>query len=659
MQTDRFPENTRSKFKSYIDINHFKNIKEQNIEVAVKSVMYENKVLFKKLYHKPMDPDVVILKKFPSEEFSLTNNIQFNKNMIVLPIKSSEINESTMCEDYVFDMRKKDNELRLDKIVFKGSHEKFSSVNIVAEDGEGMTYLIQMIFVVDQTVKSNSEFSELLEYIYKNRIFTKDVVSQRFSDDIIILFGEQLSHIMKIKEGNRTKRYENLLNLFDCDVTDQFKSTIDKRLKNNRKIMKYLFMLLENKSKQIYTRWNIAQLYSELNILKQDVLGLRTTIADYSIRGNKFDRITSVWNASTLKNEIVQVNFKNPLYFKTSKERLSNASFEIVDFATEEQPYFGIGSPTYIHCLVRGIENSNMKQPFNVLLDSNCGESKKLFPQNTATDFKIKLAERISFNRNWKVSLQSLFLSNKLFNISGEMFNFKCEEKIKLDDYEKVKQHYKKEKNDGLKREWKRCFASMKENRSSNTSPFLTCRKGVEITSGCYSTVDELIEVIQADWEKNNFNLTIKVVDQRIKIENKNKELFDITLEISPYLSYALGFTEELDINSSSIFRIRDPVTSTYDPKLAVFTPKYLIICCDIVDDTIFSGEHVKLLRMVVNNTAKNEEIISFEFLHHDFVPLCVKEFSTIHIMITDVAGNPILTNSISPTYLQLVFANV
>ena len=56
-----------------------------------------------------------------------------------------------------------------------------------------------------------------------------------------------------------------------------------------------------------------------------------------------------------LKNEIVQVNFKNPLYFKTSKERLSNANFEIVDFTTEEQPYFGIGSPTYIHCLVRGI----------------------------------------------------------------------------------------------------------------------------------------------------------------------------------------------------------------------------------------------------------------------------------------------------------------
>ena len=58
---------------------------------------------------------------------------------------------------------------------------------------------------------------------------------------IIILFGEQLSHIMKIKEGNRTKRYENLLNLFDHNVTDKFESITDKKLKDNKKIMKYLF----------------------------------------------------------------------------------------------------------------------------------------------------------------------------------------------------------------------------------------------------------------------------------------------------------------------------------------------------------------------------------------------------------------------------------
>ena len=353
MQTDRFPENSRSKFKSYIDINHLKNIPDQNIEVAVKSIMYENSVSFKKFYMKPMNPDVVILQKFPSEQFSLGHNIQFSANMKILPMQESEIKKPTNFEDYVFDLRENDNELGIDKMVFRGCHEKFSSINIIAEDSEHKTYIIQMIFVVDQIVKSNSELSDLLEYISNNRIFKKIVNPTH--DNKIVLFGEQLSHTMKIKEGNLTKRYESLFNLVDSDFNDQFESIINKRLNDKEKILKYLFMLLHNKSKQMYVRWNITQLYSELNILKQDVLGLRTSIADYSIRGSKFDRITSVWNASSLKNEIVQVNFKNPLYFKTDKERLSNANFEIVDFTTEEQPYFGIGSPTYIHCLVRGI----------------------------------------------------------------------------------------------------------------------------------------------------------------------------------------------------------------------------------------------------------------------------------------------------------------
>ena len=656
MQTDRFPENTRSKFKSNIDINHFKNISDKNLEVAVKSIMYDSKVSHKKFYYKPTKPDIVILKKYQENEFSLTKNIQYNKNMVILPLQSDDIQSFRNFEDYVFDMRKNTNELGMNELVFKGSHQKFSSINILTEDDQDITYLIQMIFLDDQTIKTNLELNQLLEYIYTNNIFFKNVQESKLldNDNVLMLFGEQLSHTMYIKAGNIVKRYSNLLNLINEESLIEQKFDIKKE-----KIIKYLHTLVKNESQQLYTRWEQTQLYSELNVLKQDILGLRTSIADFSIRGNKFDRITSIWNASTFKDDIVKIDFKNPAFFKTSKEKLSNANFEIVNFITEEQPYFGIGSPTYVHCIVRVIENSNMKQPFNVLLDSNCAESKILFPQNTATDFKIKLAERISFNRNWKVSLQSLFLSNKLFNISGEKFNFQCEEKIKHDDYDKVKRFYNL-KDGAAFPKWEKCSSAFKK-KTSKRKPtlFLTCKKGAEITAGCYTKIEELVEVIQDDWEKNYFNLTIKVENQRVKIENKNKELFDITLEISPYLAYALGFTEELDLKSSSIFRINDSVTSQFKSKLSVFTPKYLIICCDIVDDTIFSGEHVKLLRMVVNNTADSKEIISFEFLHHDFVPLGVKEFSTIHITITDVSGSPILTNSISPTYLQLVFANV
>ena len=45
--------------------------------------------------------DVVILKKFPSDEFSLTNNIQYKANMSIYPMQSSKIDKPTNFEDYV------------------------------------------------------------------------------------------------------------------------------------------------------------------------------------------------------------------------------------------------------------------------------------------------------------------------------------------------------------------------------------------------------------------------------------------------------------------------------------------------------------------------------------------------------------------------------
>ena len=340
MQTDRFSDNTRSKFKSYIDINHLKNTPDQNIEVAVKSIMYDSSISFKKFYCKPTKPDIVILKKYPMNGFSLTKNIKFKKDMTFVPIYSDDINNFDHFEDaYVFDMRKKSNELGQNKFVIRRAHQNFSSINLLLEDNENSTYLIQMIFLANLTIKSNLELNELLKYIYKNNIFFKDVQESKLLDKLILLFGEQLSNSMSIKAGNSVKRYRNLTNLFEDDIKDQLERAIEKSLVG-KELKFYLSSLVHNRSEQMYTRWTTTQLYSGLNVLKQDILGLRTSIADFSIRGNKFDKITAIWNASTLKDNIVKIDFKNPPFFKTSKEKLSNANFEIVNFTTEEQPYF-------------------------------------------------------------------------------------------------------------------------------------------------------------------------------------------------------------------------------------------------------------------------------------------------------------------------------
>ena len=87
--------------------------------------------------------------------------------------------------------------------------------------------------------------------------------------------------------------------------------------------------------------------------------------------------------------------------------------------------------------------------------------------------------------------------------------------------------------------------------------------------------------------------------------------------------------------------------------------PKNLIIGCDVVDDTIFGGEHVKLLKMVTNTEHSSNNILSFEFLQDEYVDLNVKEFKTIKIAIMDATGNPVKTDSSIPTRLQLMFSTV
>lgn len=673
MQIDRFPENSRSKFASYIDINHLKNIPNENIEVAIKSIIYHNTVSHKKLVFKLDSPDMIIIKKFSRNEFSFSNQLRFKKNMRIHSLLDNEKILFTEYEDYIFDLREDRNELQQNTFIIKGFHTKFSSINLIinGEDKEN-TYLIQLIFLYDQTVNTNSELVSLLDYVYKNNLFIKDVKESKLLDKIKVLFGEQLSYMMDLKMGNITKRYNSLLSLLEDEERAKLELIlqlgIKEKFQNKYLLGNYILNLMKNKNQHLYTCWTTPELYTSINILKQGILGLRTSIVDFSIRDNKFDQIASIWNSSKSQDTVVQIDFKNPSFFKTNKEKLSNAKFEIVNFTTNDQPYFGIGSPTYIHCIIREIKDPKMKQPFNVLLDSTCSESKKLYPENTPTNFKIKLAERIQFSRNWKVSLQSLFLSNKLFNISGDKFNFIYEETFNSDNLEKLKQHY----NLNEIPNWETyesytsnvsnvaLSADVEQNENQNNYDiFFKSRRALEITDGCYSSLIELVDVINRDWEKNYVNLSMEINENRVVIKNNNQELFDIVLDISPYLAYTLGFTEKLDFNTSNTYKIRNYIKSTYDAKLSMLVPKYLIICCDIVDDTIFSGEHVKLLRMVVNNTASSEEIISFEFLHHDFVPINVKEFSTIHVTISDVGGNPIITNSNTATYLQLVFANV
>ena len=111
------------------------------------------------------------------------------------------------------------------------------------------------------------------------------------------------------------------------------------------------------------------------------------------------------------------VEFRNPSFFNTRKELLSRAQFQIIDLNTNLPLNFSERSPTYIQAIIQ-TSVLKMKKSFNIFLDSSCPKSKALYPKNNSMEFTIELPERLSFNRNWQVTLKSLFIPNMILHLN-------------------------------------------------------------------------------------------------------------------------------------------------------------------------------------------------------------------------------------------------
>ena len=126
-------------------------------------------------------------------------------------------------------------------------------------------------------------------------------------------------------------------------------------------------------------------------------------------------------------------------------------------------------------------------------------------------------------------------------------------------------------------------------------------------------------------------------------------------------MSFILGFSAEM-VEKPIHYLIFDEdfiYIAPHKAKMAAFIPRNLIICCYIMDNTIFGWEHVKLLRVVTNSIDASSDIFIFDFLQNEYVELKVKEFKSIKIGITDVNGKTIKCDSDIATRLQIMFINV
>ena len=183
----------------------------------------------------------------------------------------------------------------------------------------------------------------------------------------------------------------------------------------------------------------------------------------------------------------------------------------------------------------------------------------------------------------------------------------------------------------------------------------------LKLEEGNYSSIDSILNELSAQISKAQLPIRIELYEGKVKIACETVLQSDtvVSIMMSRDMTPILGFTKGYENFDGFNLYGYDFKIAPYEPNLFATYPKNLIIGCDVVDNTIFGGEHVKLLRMVTNNQHSISKILSFEFLQDEYVDLNVKEFKSIHIAIMDATGNIVKTDSSTPTRLQLTFSTV
>ena len=154
------------------------------------------------------------------------------------------------------------------------------------------------------------------------------------------------------------------------------------------------------------------------------------------------------------------------------------------------------------------------------------------------------------------------------------------------------------------------------------------------------------------------FSIT-EVENGRVKIKRTHniRKGYKSELRLSKYLASILGFTSSPKLYQALRFDQDAEYIASHNPNLFLVYPKNLIVGCNIVDDTIFGGQNVKLLRLITNSDNLESDILTFQFQQDEKVMLGIREFKSIHISIMDATGSPVKSESNFPSRLQLMFS--
>ena len=616
-----FKNNTRSNFNSYIDIHHLEYLHDDDIEAAIKSITYDDKTAIR-IEKNHMKPNIVIKHAIDSSTYKILNSYykENYRNIFSAPdlFKSKEY--------VVFDDGDSYYAFYEDEV----QNSNFCNLQIISQ-----SYVMHNIFLHDVDIFSENELIDYLNNVLKSisrsstRVTkmekdllqkSKDGVTYLKSIDYDIFIESDLGNILNLDEISVKAHHGNSLrNIF-------------RWMKTKNRILKlrsfspneYIDAKLDYKQELQYFKVRKRMRPKKVNLklfINETLYGIKSNISEtLTVRNSGYDDIISLF-VGNKTNDTVHIDFKNPTFFPTRKELLSRATFQIIDVARNTVPNFATGSPTYIQVVVR--KKKDMEKKFNIFLDSSCKNSKLVYPENTATNFTIDLPERLSFRRNWYVTLKSLFIPDSIQNVPE-------------------------------------CFMFYWQGRPLDSGGFEALHKvNLKLKEGNYPTIEGILTDLSEQISEASLPITIEQHEGKVKISCPTyiQSGTVISITMSQDLAPILGFTKPLEKFHGFNLNEYDFHIAPHEPYITY--PRNLIIGCDIVSDTIFGGEHVKLLRLVANPINTSSEILSFDFLQNEYVDLGVKDFDTIRIRIADVDGKTIKSLSDTPSRLQLMFVNI
>ena len=346
------------------------------------------------------------------------------------------------------------------------------------------------------------------------------------------------------------------------------------------------------------------------------VLSIRSNICFSSIVNSQYEKELCQFKVDRDHH----FEFVNPTYYTTSKELLANATFSIIDVKLRDTPDWKIGSPTYIQAIVR----SKMADSFSIYLESNDKDSVNS-KTNTNMNFTIDLPQRLQLD-GWDVCLKSIILPCRIWNIYDD------------DDYGFGWTH------------------------SSGPSMEKSAGTFYDTQPGCYE-VEDIVYLMDKRLTRGWLKMTYKEDINRIVLDKTQNFSPRHTqyLKFFPYTAKILGFTKDVEDKGFDVtirgHRGQQPVIAKHPPNINFFSPKTIIVACNIVEDTIFGGERVKLLKVILNRMETNGDVIQYEFLQDEYVKLGINEFDRIKISICDVSGDNLKVDYKEiPTRLQLEF---